>query len=344
MFRFAHIEILYFLLLIPFFVVLFIAALYFRKKALQQFGELRIISQLMPQVSQWRPIAKFILIMLALISIIIGFAGPQFGSKLEEVKREGVEIIIALDVSNSMLAEDIKPNRLEKSKRAISKMVEKLDNDKIGLIVFAGDAYVQVPITTDYSATKMFLSTINPGIVPKQGTAIGSAINLSMSSFGPETDKNKVLIIITDGENHEDDAIEQAIEAQKKGITIHTVGMGHPDGTPIPMRGTNNFRKDKEGVVIISKLDETTLQKIASAAEGIYIRATNSRSGLKILFDEIEKMDKTEFESKIYSDYEERFQYFFGLGLFFLLLEFILLERKNKLLQGINIFKSFNWL
>lgn len=342
MLKLAHPEFLYALLIIPVIIILFIINLRLKKKNLKSFGDLNIIGVLMPDLSKARPILKFIFISIAFFFLVIGIADPQIGSKLEEVKREGVELVIALDVSNSMMAEDIKPNRLAKAKMAVSKLVDRLHNDKIGLIVFAGDAYTQLPITTDYASAKMFLSTINTNIVPVQGTAIGKAIELGMKSFTPEAEKNKAMVIITDGENHEDNAAEMAQKASEQGIIIHTIGMGLPKGAPIPKKGSNglqDYRTDREGNIVVSKLDETMLQQIAAAGEGRYIRANNTKTGLNLLFDEINKMEKVEFESQAFSDYEDRFQYFIGLALFFLLLEFVLLERKSKRFKGLDIFK-----
>jgi Ca-activated chloride channel family protein len=342
MFQFAQTNYLYFLLLIPVLIIIFIISLQAKKKAVKSFGDIEIIAGLMPNVSVKRPKLKFVLLLSALTFIIIGIAGPQFGTKLKKVKREGIEMIFALDVSNSMMAEDIKPNRLERSKQAISKLIDKLHNDKIGMIVFAGDAYTQLPITTDYSAAKMFLSTISPSIVPKQGTAIGTAINLAMSSFSPENNKSKALIIITDGENHEDNAVEMAEKAKEEGIVVHTIGMGLSKGAPIPVIGSygqRDFRTDKNGNVVITKLNEQMLQEIAIAGNGIYIRANNSNAGINTLFRKINKMDKTEIESKIYSEYDERFQYAIAVALFLLFVEFLILERKNKFFKDINVFK-----
>jgi Ca-activated chloride channel family protein len=299
-----------------------------------------VIEQLMPAASFARPVIKFLLILLALSSLIIGIARPQFGSKLREIKREGVEIIIALDVSNSMMAEDIKPNRLERAKQAIAKMVDRLVNDKIGLIVFAGDAYIQLPITSDYVSAKLFLNTISTEIVPKQGTAIGSAIELGIRSFTQQEKSSKALIVITDGENHEDNAVEAARTAAGQGIKVHTIGIGLPEGAPIPIYsgGQRNYLKDNAGKTVISKLDEGMLRQIAAAGQGVYIRSTDTRVGLDKLFDEISKMEKQEMETRIYSDYDERFQYIFAVGLFFLLLDFLILERKNKWLSKIKLF------
>ncbi len=304
---------------------------------MQRFGDNELLKVIMPESSKTRPRSKFILLNLAFIFFIIGLSNPQIGSKLEEMKRKGVEIIIALDVSNSMMAEDIKPNRLERAKRTVSQLINKLHGDKVGLIVFAGKAYIQMPTTTDYRAAKMFLSSISTGIVPVQGTVISEAIELGTNSFTKDNDKNKVLLIITDGENHEEGAIELAEEATQKGIHTYTIGMGLPQGTPIPIYdryGRKDYRRDKNGDVIMTKLNEAMLQQIASAGEGEYIPA----SQLENLIDDIQKMDKQEFESKIYSDYEDRFQYFFGIALFFLLLEMIVLNRKNKYLKNVNLF------
>jgi len=340
MFRFAHIEYLYLLILIPVLALVFAFLFSQRKNALKRFGNMEVMGSLMPSVSFSRPVLKSVLVLFVLASLVFGIARPQFGSKLREIKREGVEIIIALDVSNSMMAEDIKPNRLERAKQAIARLVDRLVNDKIGLIVFAGDAYTQVPITTDYVSVKLFLNTISTEIVPKQGTAIGSAIELGMKSFTQQEETSKALIIITDGENHEDDAIEMARQALEKGITVHTVGIGLPQGAPIPVYsgGQKTYREDNQGQTVISKLDETMLRRISNAGDGVYIRSTDTRVGLDKLFDEINKMEKQEMESKVYSDYDERFQYVFGIGLFLLLLEFIILERKNRWLSKIKLF------
>ncbi|MBS3807288.1 MAG: VWA domain-containing protein [Bacteroidales bacterium] len=342
MFRFGNSEYLYALVIIPILVILFVAYMYRRKRALKRFGDIPVISQLMPYVSRVRPVLKFVFLLLALTSVIFALADPQFGSRLEQVKRKGVELIIALDVSNSMLAEDIEPSRLERAKRAISQMVDRLNNDKIGLIVFAGDAYVQVPLTTDYSAVKMYLSSITTDIVPRQGTAIGSAVDLAGDSFDPESGLEKALIVITDGENHQGNVVEAASQARKENITIHTIGMGSRQGAPIPIRRENGqavYQKDQQGNTVISKLDEGTLQRLASEGQGIYIRVNNARTGLNELFDEISQMTRKEIESKVYTDYEHRFQYLVGLALFFLFLDLMLLERKNTRLMKFNLFK-----
>lgn len=339
MFKFAHPEILYSLILIPILAIIYVVAIQQRKKALKDFGDSNVIPELMPLKSKSKPHWKFALLILAFSFIVLGAAGPQFGSKLEEVKREGIEIMIALDVSNSMLAEDVKPNRLERAKLTIERMIELLDDDKVGLIVFAGDAYVQVPITTDYISAKMFLEGINNQMVSKQGTAIGSAIELASKSFTPKSEASKVIVIITDGENHEGDAIAQAQKANENGIKIYTIGLGSPQGAPIPVNsgsGQNIFRKDKDGNVVISKLDEATLNKIAATADGKYYNAGSFNQ----IFAELESLKTAEFETRVYTEYENRFQYLIALGLILLLIEIFILERKSPWLSRLNLFNE----
>ncbi|MGQ7868775.1 vWA domain-containing protein [Sunxiuqinia sp. sy24] len=340
MFRFAQIEYLYALAIIPVLILLFVITRRSRRKALERFGQKETVSQLMPNVSKSRPVIKFIIWLLAISALIVALARPQFGSKLKTIKREGVELIIGLDVSNSMLAEDIQPNRLERAKRAISRLIENLNDDKIGLIVFAGDAYTQLPITTDYPSAKLFLNSVSTDIVPRQGTAIGAAIELAQVSFSPQFEGNKAIIIITDGENHEDDAIGAAKAAAENGIVVHTIGMGLPQGGPIPVsrNGQGDYRKDKEGNVVITKLNEEMLQQIAAGGSGIYVRANNAQVGLNTLFNEIDKMEEAEMESLVYSDYEDQFQWFLGFAILMLLFDFLILERKNKYLKNIKLF------
>ncbi len=342
MFRFAYSEFLWGLLIIPVLALFFIWSRYSRKRALQRFGNKTALEELMPLASKNRPLFKFIILILALSFFIIGSARPQFGSKLKKVQREGVEIIIALDVSNSMMAEDIQPNRLDRAKRAISRMIDRLKDDKIGLIVFAGDAYVQLPITSDYNSAKLFLEAINTDIMPRQGTAIGTAIKRAITSFTPEGIANKAIIVITDGENHEDDPLTAAKEAVERGIVVHTIGMGLPQGTPIPVirNGQTEYMRDNNGNVIITKLDESMLEQISAAGNGIYVRANNAQIGLNVLFEEINKLEKEEIDTLVYSEYDDQFQYFFAIGVLLLLLDLVILERKNKHLMKINLFST----
>lgn len=341
MFRFANPEYLYGLALIPVFIILYILSRRARRKAIIKFGSPELMADLMPNVSTALPRFKFSILMVVMALLIVAVARPQFGSKLQTDKRKGVEIMIALDVSNSMMAEDIQPNRLERAKRAIVRLTERLNNDKIGLIVFAGDAYTQIPITQDYSSAKLFLNSINTSIVPRQGTAIGSAIDLGMKSFTPESEISKAMIIITDGENHEDNATEMATLAAESGIVVHTIGMGLPKGSPIPIQTRNgqpDFQRDNDGNIVVTKLNETMLQEISAAGEGIYVRANNAEVGLNRIFDEINAMDKQELETRVYSDYNDQFHYFVLIAFILLFIEFFISERKSKLSRKMKLF------
>ncbi len=342
MFQFAHSELLYLLLVIPVIILLYWLSVRRKKRLLREFGEESLVQELMPERSKTRPILKLVILLTALAFFILGLAGPEFGSKLQEKKHRGVEIIIALDVSNSMMAEDIQPRRLERAKQAISKLVDRLQNDRLGLIVFAGEAYTQLPITSDYVSAKMFLSTISTNSVPVQGTAIGSAINLASRSFTPDYKGDKAIILITDGENHEDDALGAAKAAAEKKIIVHTIGVGLPQGAPIPLDGQSgqkNYIKDAQGNVVISKLDEEMLNQISAAGNGLYVRASNTQLGLNTIFDRIKKMSKAEYESKVYSEFENQFQWPMGIALLLLLFELLILERRTKLSNKLQLFK-----
>lgn len=338
MFRFAHPDFLYLLFLLPALVAFYVYAMIVKKKAIKKYGNPTLLAELMPEVSTKRQHLKFWLLFGAITMVIFIIAGPQFGSKLETVKRQGVEIMVCLDVSNSMLAEDVSPNRLDKAKQMLSRLTDGFTNDKVGLIVFAGDAFTQLPITSDYISAKMFLSSINPSMVSTQGTAIGAAINLAARSFTPDETTDKAIILITDGENHEDDAIGAAKAAVEKGIHVNIVGMGDPKGSPIPIQGSNNYMKDKDGNVVITKLNEQMGQEIAAAGNGMYVRADNTNSALKALQKEIEKMNKTELDSKVYSEYDEQFQIFAWIALFLLIADFMTLDRKNRIFRKVKLF------
>lgn len=339
MFRFANPEYLYLFLILPVLWGLYFYGAWQNRRHMTRMGRADILGQLMPDASRYKPGVKFFIQQLVVILLIFMVARPQLGAKLETVKRQGVEIIIALDVSNSMLAEDISPSRLEKSKMMLSKLLDEFDNDKVGLIVFAGDAYTQLPITADFVSAKMFLSNISPEMVPTQGTAIGRAIDLAMNSFSPDESADKAIIVITDAENHEDDAIAAAKAALEKGIKVDVIGIGSTKGAPIPLSDRNgDFRKDKEGNVVITKLSEQTGQEIARAGGGLYVTADNTNSALRALLAEVRKMKKSEVESKVYSAYNEQFPWLAGIALALLLFDIFILDTKNRLMKKINFF------
>ncbi len=341
--QFGQKYMLWVLMLVPLVILMYFLAIRKRRKNLERYGDHELMDYLMPESSISAYRWKIILTSLALSLIIIGAAGPRIGSKLKEVEQKGREVIIALDVSNSMLAEDVKPSRIERAKQLISRLVDDMENDKIGLIVFAGDAYTQIPITDDYPSVKMFLSTTGPDMISRQGTAIGAAIDLAVKSFPSDNEllengeilKNKAIIIITDGENHEDDAIEAAKAAYEKGIRIYTIGLGDPAGVPIPVApGSTAKRRNKDGTVVVSKLNEELLKNIAKEANGAYIPVNRVGS----LMEELNKLQKTEMKKKVYSDYAERYQYFIGFGFLLLVFETLILQRKNPLFKKLNLF------
>ena len=341
MIKFAHNEYFILLLLLVVFIAYFIVYRSWVKKAWAKFGDKSVIESLMPEVSTSKSVFKFILVLFATLFLIVGIIDPQIGSKLEKIKREGIDLYLVLDVSNSMLAEDIKPNRLERSKLAISSLVDKLEGDRVGIIIFAGNAYKQLPLTTDYSAVKLFLSAVDTKIVPTQGTAIGEAIEMATVSFG-ETEHNQAIIVITDGENHEDDAIEAAKTANDLGINVFTIGMGLPEGAPIPIYnkyGTQTgYKKDRNNTTVITKLNEDMLRQIAAAGGGAYARANNASTGLKRIFNDINEIDKKEIETRQFTDYEDRFQIFLGITLFLIVLELLIADRKTRWTRKFDFF------
>lgn len=338
MFRFAHIEFLWLLLAIPVLVALHIWITRRKRQQLQLFGDPELMVELMPNASRIRPHVKFALMLTALSLLIIGIARPQYGTKEQTVKRQGIEVMIALDISNSMLAEDVAPNRLERAKQMLSKLVDQMVDDKLGLVVFAGDAFTQIPITCDYVSAKMYLQSITPDIIPAQGTAIGKAITTCVSSFGTEdTEKSRAIILITDGENHEDNAQEAAKMAKEKGIHVFVVGIGKPEGSPIP-DGRGGFKKDRQGTVVVSRLSEDMCQEVAAAGGGMYVRADNSNTATRALEKEIDKLGKQEIETKVYSDYNEQYQSFIFIALLLLVIDFFIFSRKNKSISRINLF------
>ena len=340
MFRFANPDFLYLFFLLPVLIAVFLYYNHRRRQNIRKYGDPALLQELMPTVSKYRPDVKFWLTFSALALTIFMLARPQFGSKMETVKRSGVEAVIALDISNSMLAEDVTPSRLEKAKKLISRLVDTFNNDKVGMIVFAGEAFTQLPITSDYVSAKMFLESINPSLITTQGTDIGAAIRLAMKSFTPNDGVGRAIVVITDGENHEGGAIEAAKEAAEKNMQVFILGIGSPDGSPIPEeRGSNHFRKDKDGNVIVTRLNEQMCQEIAKAGNGVYIRVDNSNSAEKILNEQIAKLAKADVESQVFTDFDEQFQALAWLVLILLVVEMLILERKNPLFKNIRLFK-----
>jgi len=310
----------------------------FRKQmALKRFGDPSLTKQLMPRRSTRRGWIKLIFYSIALFFFAIGLARPQIGAKVKEIERRGAEIMIALDVSNSMLARDYSPNRLERAKLAISRLVDKLQQDRIGLIVFAGDAFVQLPITTDYVSAKIFLNTISTESVRRQGTDLGEAILTGLRSFSSTTTNSKALILITDGEDHEGDVLEAAKLAVESDIRVFCIGIGTEQGQPIPMPD-GNLLKDENGNIVVTRLDEATLIEIARIGNGSYVRAGNSEFGLDAIIDGIRELDKQTFNSQIFEDFDEQYMYFFGIALFFLLLEFLIHNRKGRRIKSLEVF------
>ena len=338
MFRFAHIELLWLLVTIPVFVAAYIVYTRRKRRQLEAFGDPELVETLMPNASRVRPTIKFSILMVALALLIIAAARPQFGQSERTEKREGIEAIIALDISNSMLAEDVAPNRLDRAKQMLSKMIDQMVNDKVGLVVFAGDAFIQLPITCDYVSAKMFLNTIKPDLIKTQGTAIGQALNTSIRCFGEQSDASRAIILITDGENHEDDAVAVAKRAKEEGIKVLVVGIGKPEGSPIPVPGTNNFIKDRQGNVVVSKLNEEMCREIASAGDGIYVRCDNTNTAMRALQKELDTLATQEIETSVFTDYNEQFQSFALLALLLLVIDFVIFNRKNKTITRLDIF------
>ncbi|MCD6065895.1 MAG: hypothetical protein K0S33_721 [Bacteroidetes bacterium] len=341
MFRFENKEFFLAYAIVPVLIAIFVLVLQRRKKLLKKFGDYSLVQRMTPNVSLDKRIAKFTIWTLAMCSLIFAIINLQTGSKMQEVKREGGDIMVCLDVSNSMLAEDLAPNRLERAKQALEKFIDKLEGDRLGIIVFAGEAYVQLPITADYNAAKLFLGSINPGIVPVQGTNVTDAIELSMESFGKDIGKNKSIIIITDGEDHEEGAIKAAEEAATQGVIINTIGVGSSSGVPIPLYQDGKkqgFRKDKAGTTVVTKLNEKLLMDIASAGNGAYAKANNADVGLGAIMDKLKQLEKKQIESKMYTDYDDQYIWFVYFAALLLLVEFFINERKSEWWKKLNLF------
>ncbi len=328
MINFAQTQYLFLLLLIPFFFLIQALVLRLRRRRIRKFGDEKLVAQLMPSYAKAKVWVRLTLFSLGFFFFVIGLSRPQIGAKLKEHEAKGAEIMIALDVSNSMLAEDYSPNRLERAKLAISRLVDKLRDDRIGLIVFAGNSFVQLPITTDYVSAKMFMNSISTESVPVQGTAIGEAINTAMRSFSSQSEKSRAIIVITDGENHEDDPVAAAKQAADMGVRVFTIGVGSPEGKPIPMDG--ELLKDKDGNIVVTRLDEKVLQEVAQAGNGLYVRAGNSEFGLNPIIEDIRRMEDEKYSSIVFEEYDEQFMYFLAIALFFFVIEILVGDRRSK--------------
>ena len=326
---FAEPKYLFLILLIPVFFVIQAVVLKLRKRKIRKFGDEELVEQLMPSYSRAKVWLRMSLFSLAFLFFSLGMARPQMGAVLKEHTARGAEVMIVLDVSNSMLAEDYSPNRLERAKLAISRVVDKLRDDRIGLVVFAGNSFVQLPITTDYVSAKMFLNSISTGSVPIQGTAMGEAISTALRSFSAQSDKSRAIIVITDGENHEDDPVAAAEQAASMGVRVFTIGVGSPQGTMIPLED-GGYLEDREGNPVVTRLDDKVLQDVAAAGKGLYIHAGNREFGLEPIINEIARMDDEEYNSIVFEEYDELYMYFLAVALFFLLIEMLVGDRRSK--------------
>lgn len=338
MFRFENPIYLWLLLIIPILIIMKIMMWYVQRKKLSRIGNPTLLKELMPDVSRFRPWVKFLLLITALSSLILALARPQFGSKISHEKRNGIEAIIALDISNSMLAQDVQPSRLDKSKLMIENLINSFINDKIGLVVFAGEAYVQLPITSDYVSAKMFLSDITPNLISAQGTDIARAIRVSLSSFTQQKGVGKAIILITDGEDNEGGALEAVKEAKEKGVNIFILGVGDSKGAPIPL-GNGEYLKDNHGQTVMTALNENMCKEIAQAGSGTYIHIDNTSLAQEQLNNELSKLQKGDSDAVVYSEYNEQFQIVALFSFILLLIEVCLLERKNPLFKRFNLFK-----
>lgn len=334
----------YLLGIIPVLVVLYVVHQLWRRRAQRRFADARLLRRLAPDRSFFKPQLKFLLLLGALALLVVGLVNPKMGTKLETVKREGVDIVFAVDVSKSMLAEDIAPNRLEKAKRLVSEIINELASDRVGIIAYAAQAYPQLPITTDYGAAKMFLQSMNTDMLSSQGTAIGQAIDLAATYFDDEQQTNRVLFIVSDGEDHSEGGMPEAVEkALEQGIRIYTIGVGSTKGAPIPIKRNGvleSLKKDNQGEVVITKLNEEVLAELASEGNGEYIDGSNTAEAVAFISDTLQQMDKMEFEAKQFAEFKDQFQWFLGGALLLLLLDIFVLERKTSWLRKLDLFNE----
>ena len=338
MFRFAHIELLYLLALVPVFALLFALMMRRRRKLMQRFGNVELVKELIPSYSPGRLRLKLWLWLAAFACLVVAAARPQLGSKLREEKAKGVEMMLVVDVSNSMLAEDFEPNRLERTKYAINKLFDGLQQERVGMVIFAGEPKVQLPITSDYRMAQAFTKRISPTLIAEQGTDIGKALQLASLSFSSQSGQSRVIVLITDGENHEQDVAPVAKMAKEQGIRIFTIGIGTPEGAPIEIGG--EFVKDENGEMVVSKLGEQMLEQIAAETDGAYVRATKHSIGLEEIVKSINQMEKSELMVVRYEEYNEQYQYFIAAALLLLLLDVFIQSRRNPALRRFNIFRE----
>lgn len=339
--KFANPEYLYLFALVPILIVLFIFFNLMKRRSVQKIGDLKLVKSMMPELSLKRSYLKFWLILVAICFGIITIARPQFGTKLSNTDKKGIELVIALDVSNSMMAEDIKPSRLEKAKQMLTRIIDSRNEDKVAIVVFAGQAYIQLPLTTDSQSAKIFLESISPDLVPVQGTAIGSAIDVSMTCFSSEEGLDRAIVVITDGESHEGDAEGAATRAADAGVHVNVVGIGTTQGGQIPVGGDWGYMKrDGDGNTVTTKLNEPMCQSIAKAGKGLYVQADNSNSALNSLQSELEKLRKKELEGNAYSEYDEKFYIFAWIMLILLFVEVCVFDKKNRLFKNVKLFKK----
>ncbi len=331
------------LLIVPVMLVVFLWTVFWKKRVQKAFGSTVVLKRLSPDLSFFKSTLKFSVLCLAISGLVIALVNPKIGTKLETIKREGVDIVFAIDVSKSMLAEDVAPNRIEKSKQLVTQIINNLASDRIGIIAYAGKAFPQLPITTDYAAAKMFLQSMNTDMLSSQGTAIDEAIQLSRNYFDDEEQTNRVLIIISDGEDHNDLSTEVAEAASEEGIKIYTIGVGSEKGGPIPLKRNGvvmSYKKDQKNETVITRLNAETLRLIAKEANGEYIDGNSTAAVVEQIRDILNAMDKKEFEAKEFAEYKDQFQWFLGIGLFFLILDVLFLERKTAWLKRLNLFNE----
>lgn len=334
---------LYFLIVIPALALLFLYVQFWKRKKQKEFGDLELIKKLSPEKSVFKPVLKIVVVLLALAFLIIGLVNPKIGTKMETVKREGIDIIFAIDVSKSMLAEDVAPNRLEKSKQIVSQIINQLGNDRIGIIAYSGSAFPVLPITTDYGVAKMFLQGMNPGIVSSQGTSIDEAINLAATFIDKKDKTNKLLIILSDGEDHSNNSESAAEEAKKLGLKIITVGIGTENGGPIPLKRNGvveSFQRDQNNEVVTTRRNADVLKAIGKLTKGGYVDGNSTKAVQDYVKNALDNIEKTEFESTQMADFQSQFQWFLGFGFFLLLFDVFLLEKRTKWVKRMNLFNE----